>query len=118
MSGAPQWSQSSIWLVEQLRLPIPASHTELHNRTVWLSGIPHSVATSPTVVDVVCGLVEAVAGRVIAVTIRVEESAGAGGGKVMVFASLEDPAKVEAVERAELALTDEDGAAVKLTVQR
>ena len=117
MPGAPAWSQSSVWFVDQLRLPIPPSHAHLHERTVWLSGIPPGVAASPTVVDVVCGLLEAAVGRVIAVTIRVEESAG-GGGKVLIFASLEDPAKVEAAERAALTLTDGDGAAIKLTVRR
>jgi hypothetical protein len=115
-----KWSQSSVWFVDDLRKPIPAKHAHLHNRTVWLSGIPQSMALSPTIADQVCDLVEpAVAGKVIAVTIRIDESADSrSAGNAMIFASLDEPALIDAAERAELSVTDEDGGTVKLMLQK
>ncbi len=50
-------------------------------------------------------------GRVIVVTIRVEEGSG---GRSLIFASLENPEMVDAAEQAKLAITDEDGTEVPL----
>lgn len=113
-----RWSQSSVWIVDNLRLPIPAKHSQLHDRTVWLSGFPDAMATSPSVADMVCELVEPVGGRVVAVTIRIEDNADSDIGRTMIFASLEDPAMIEAAEASQPTMTDEDGGTVKLMLQK
>ena len=113
------WMQSSTWFVDNLRLPIPKRHVHLHQRTVWLSGVPQATAVSLTVADQVREMVEGAVGRVIAVTVRVDDTEGSNQrGHAMIFASLDDPDLVEKAEAANLTMADEDGGTVTLMLNK
>eukprot|EP01043_Picozoa_sp_COSAG02_P013996 COSAG02_NODE_568_length_20207_cov_50.273374_6_plen_880_part_00 len=86
---------------------MPWSFPRVFLRAFWLTELHASRQ--------VCDLIEPVVGRVIVVTIRVEEGSG---GRSLIFASLADPQMVDAAEQAKLAIMDEDGTEVPLELHR